>query len=924
MQTLAVYDMIASAFLDMLNKADSSTKEAYESTMRESINKVQEWIKRFRKIDPIKSPILFNGETTIEKSLATELVDRISECAKNRSQLEAIYTGTSCTKIVQELNIEVPRYVDITSKPHILVGPYASSESEKNAIRILNQILMSCLLSLPKGKVRINFVNPSYSSMSETISNKLPQEIYKIIIEKEKIQELTESLANRIKETLLKGAKPETPAYEIIVLINYSYMYDGLTEDMRLLIEQGQQAGIHFIVLNDLRRNFESKEPYDILALKDDYFHEIDVFNVDNKVNNDHTLFSTYQICDMPALQDACLVYLQGETEEKSDHNVINTKQDFVVAENDISVTIGLDINNKEEVVLRFNSKDYIHAFILGQSGSGKSVLLNNIITSAINKYSPEDLMLYLLDFKGVEFNRYKGIKHAKAILVDNSDPQMTLEILRELNEENRRRKRLWQSNNVKTIDGYNCKHPDARLPQILFIADECQVMFSKVDNRQSSFIIQEEIQRILNEIAAQGRSQGIHLLLATQTLADTDISNTIITNLTECFLLTCASSDSNILVPDSSDMTSKQPTGQCCYYHKKELVSQVQTFYAKEEELDSAISASQKKSTRFASNGGAYFCGSEMFWLDEKEKAAIIQTTTKYPIAAIGHNIGLKGDITTVKLHSDFSENILFFGVNKDEQAVGVMINALMSLLISYQQLEKNCDFIIIDCLNNEEARYRSLLETMGSEKLCRIVERSQSGTILSQLVDDICNHCARSTVLSIIGSNQFVEMKRNAPLPSSQVQESDSDTEVISLDYNAMPDLYPNNTLDSSRIKTYQDALMFILDEGPLQDIHVLLQVDKPENILFNGEWCSEVTDKFRHKVILRSENKYLAPMRFSVDIDVETLNEEEEHLRAYYYPEDGEPQLFTPYIMPKSKRIINTLTIKTTITWEQQIVQ
>ena len=137
-------------------------------------------------------------------------------------------------------------------------------------------------------------------------------------------------------------------------------------------------------------------------------------------------------------------------------------------------------------------------------------------------------------------------------------------------------------------------------------------------------------------------------------------------------------------------------------------------------------------------------------------------------------------------------------------------------------------------------------------------------------------------------------------------------------------MPDLFPNNSLDSSRIKTYPEALMFILDEGPLQDIHVLLQVDKPENILFNGEWCPEVTDKFRHKVILRSENKYLAPMRFSVDIDVETLNEEEEHLRAYYYPENGEPQLFTPYVMPKSKKIINTLTIKTTITWEQQIVQ
>jgi hypothetical protein len=62
----------------------------------------------------------------------------------------------------------------------------------------------------------------------------------------------------------------------------------------------------------------------------------------------------------------------------------------------------------------------------------------------------------------------------------------------------------------------------------------------------------------------------------------------------------------------------------------------------------------------------------------------------------------------------------------------------------------------------------------------------------------------------------------------------------------------------------------------------------------------------------------------MRFSSDIDVEILGEDEERLRAYYYPEDGEPQLFTPYLMPKSSKIINSLTITTTIKWEQQIVQ
>jgi hypothetical protein len=39
----------------------------------------------------------------------------------------------------------------------------------------------------------------------------------------------------------------------------------------------------------------------------------------------------------------------------------------------------------------------------------------------------------------------------------------------------------------------------------------------------------------------------------------------------------------------------------------------------------------------------------------------------------------------------------------------------------------------------------------------------------------------------------------------------------------------------------------------------------------------------------------------MRFSHEIDVATLSDEMEHLRAYYYPEGDDPVLFTPYQMP-----------------------
>lgn len=588
-------------------------------------------------------------------------------------------------------------------------------------------------------------------------------------------------------------------------------------------------------------------------------------------------------------------------------------KQDFAKAEamsyepvmSEISVTVGLDIEDKHEVTLRFNSRDYIHAFILGQSGSGKSVLLNNIITTAILKYSPDDLMLYLLDFKGVEFNRYRGVKHTKAVLVDNSDSQMTLEVLRELKEENARRIKLWRNEGVNNIDGYNRKYPDARLPQVLFVADECQVMFQPAKNG-SQRIIQNEISEILNTIATQGRSQGIHMLLATQQLDETDISGQVLKNLTECFLLMSAPSDSNRLVPDSSVITSKQPTGLACYYHKKELQSRVQTFFAKDEELESAIIQSQKKAANYEGNGSFYFSGSSVFSLG-KENLKEYENIS-IPVALIGKNIGLSGETTEILLRNDYFENILFFGVNKQGQTTTVLLSALVSLMYSYQKMGEPCDFLVIDCLQDMKSPYKKQLETWCNKGLCHIIERSKSGRIFADIAKDISNDCARPVVLAIIGSERFIEMKRNLPLEKGSNEKtiiseetSNDNTDLIepmTFDLD-LPDLESGNNISNTKMpKTFQKALNYILEEGPMQGVHVLLQVDKPGNILFEGDYGLNATDKFRHKVILKSENKFLQPMRFSQDIDVESLSDEEEHLRAYYYPEGDNPQLFTPF--------------------------
>lgn len=578
----------------------------------------------------------------------------------------------------------------------------------------------------------------------------------------------------------------------------------------------------------------------------------------------------------------------------------------------EICVTVGRDLENEQPVAVRFNSKDYIHAFILGQSGSGKSVLLNNIITSAILRYSPEDLVLYLMDFKGVEFNKYKGLKHTKAVLVDNSDPQMTLEVLRELKEENKRRTTLWRQAGVSNIDGYNSKNPANKMPQILFVADECQVMFKTPNGNSLLMQVQREITEILNIIATQGRSQGIHMLLATQQLDETDISGQILKNLTECFLLMSAPSDSDKLVPDSSYMTAKQQTGIACYYHKKELQSQVQTFYASDEVLGKAICMAQEKAKDYKSNGAAYFSGSSIFQFGEADIANVEDATSTYPVAVVGKNIGIYGASTAITLYDDFSENILFFGANKQGQTTGVLMNAFISLIYSYRKLGRSCDFIVIDCLTNESSGYKSVLAYLEEQGMCHIVDRKKSGRTLSAIVEDVKNGCARPVVLAIIGNERYIEMKRDLPLrdqhADTMINEdsfSSDSIEPLSFDLQ-LDDLSEVSSVTPSSKMTFQQALTYLLEEGPNQGVHILLQVDKPANILFKGDYDVNATDKFRHKIMLRSENKYLFPMRFSQDIDVEMLSDEEEHLRAYYYPEDGEPVLFTPYVMPDTEKI------------------
>lgn len=846
---------------------------------------------------------------------------------------EGIYIGEFESLKGDRLPALIP--LDQTNGVCFLTTP----DNEKEVKQVMQMMVLRLACSMPSEKCRMILYDGEGRGSELILLSELSDLIKgeKIIDRpdtlKEKLKAVDEEMSHTVQalqlgykykthvEYDMAGGEKSLP-YTFVVIADFPQTLDMETSELLLrIVKNGRKAGV-FVLMNldtstglipeKNETNFIDQKPFlDLMTIVyrpskgEKYYIKNFAPNLfDQKLLN---RFALHLDSKKPDNLDDVIRYINKNASPsiiKQDYEQLeNTSYEPVFSE--ISVTIGLDVKDKHPVTFKLAPTKYLHGFILGQSGSGKSVLLNTIISSLILKYSPQDLMLYLMDFKGAEFNRYRGLKHTKAVLVDANDPQMTLEVLTELYDEYKRRMDVFIEEGFRDIDRYNKKHPENRLPQILFVADECQEMLKDYASVSSAREVQRDITSILGQLASLGRAAGIHLLFATQQLDGVDLPGKITANLTECFLLKSEPIDSKTLVPDSGDL-SKQSEGVACYYHSKMLVSQVRTFFSDDDELASAIEAAHNKAKDFPSNGGHYFCGTSLYYLDQN-KELIEHSALDCPIALIGQNIGINAGATVIPLRKDFYEHILIWGVNKEEQATAVLMNALISLMMSCRSRGIDCQFLVIDCERMTNSRYKVVLAHLAEKGYCRLIERQNSGSVLKDLVSDVKNDRATPTVLAIIGSERFVEIKYKKPLDKVGGQSQlVTDDGVIGFDMDSLSDLMGDESTDPD-VNDFPKALKYLLEEGAVNDVHVLMQIDKPSNILFgDNEYDIEAAIKFRHKVILRSENKYLNPFRFSKDIDVEVLSDEVKRMRAYYYPEDDDPVLFTPYQMPDAKII------------------
>ncbi|HEY2669860.1 MAG TPA: FtsK/SpoIIIE domain-containing protein [Rugosimonospora sp.] len=161
------------------------------------------------------------------------------------------------------------------------------------------------------------------------------------------------------------------------------------------------------------------------------------------------------------------------------------------------------------------------HWLIGGRTGAGKTVLLLDVLYGLAARYSPDELALYLLDFKeGISFTEFTPtardpsfIPHARAVGIE-SDREYGVAVLRELRRELNRRAAVLKSNAATTLAEVRRAGQDIAMPRIVAVVDEFQVLFERNDR------LAGEATALLEELARKGRSYGIHLVLASQTVS--------------------------------------------------------------------------------------------------------------------------------------------------------------------------------------------------------------------------------------------------------------------------------------------------------------------------------------------------------------------------------------------------------------------
>lgn len=230
--------------------------------------------------------------------------------------------------------------------------------------------------------------------------------------------------------------------------------------------------------------------------------------------------------------------------------------------------SLGFDTDNEPLVIDLAKAP---HLLIAGSTGSGKSVLVNDIIMSLITYRAPFDMQLVLIDPKQVEFSIYENLPHLAEPIVTST--YSALQTLSNAVDEMENRYRIMAQNGYRSLE--ECTD---LFPRLVIVIDELSnlIEFSKGDT-----------ELLIETLLAKGRACGIHLIVATQNPTRKVITGRIKANIPSVVALTTASITDSKVILDYGGAEKLQGKGDALYKSPTEIgFKRFQSAYISTEEI--------------------------------------------------------------------------------------------------------------------------------------------------------------------------------------------------------------------------------------------------------------------------------------------------------------------------------------------------
>ncbi|MCS7167542.1 MAG: FtsK/SpoIIIE domain-containing protein [Gemmatales bacterium] len=450
----------------------------------------------------------------------------------------------------------------------------APENARVSAIRLMQMYLFRLVATLPPGKVRFTIVDPvglgeSFSALMHLADYDELLVTSRIWTEPQHIEQRLADLTAHMETVLQKYLRNQfatleeynqqagelAEPYRILVVADFPANFTSeAARRLASIITSGPRCGVYTVLSVDLRLTVPHSCPIEDLERVGTIF----LWRQDRLVWNDPDFAALPLELDPPPSDDLANRILHRIGPAALAAKRVEVPFSWVApprekwwsydAQSGIEIPIGRCGATKRQF-FRLGRGTAQHALIAGKTGSGKSTLFHVLITNLALHYSPEEVELYLVDFKkGVEFKTYAShqLPHARVIAIE-SEREFGLSVLQRLDAELRRRGELFRQAGVQDLASYR-QTTMQKLPRILLLVDEFQEFFVEEDR------LAQEAALLLDRLVRQGRAFGLHVILGSQTLGGAyTLARSTLDQMAVRIALQCSEADSSLILSEDN-----------------------------------------------------------------------------------------------------------------------------------------------------------------------------------------------------------------------------------------------------------------------------------------------------------------------------------------------------------------------------------